>query len=343
MESNICPVCGNNAQVHSASSFFGEVVKCGKCGIFYIEHDIIENGEIEPKIIASMYYYLIHNIIKHKPKENEKQKIFPHFIKYGKSADRLLNNHFFITAEDLDNIFPKTYNDKIEKILLNLVYLSNGMDGNFTINFDKAELFQAIFFIDNFENYNIKLINIIDNLIDMNLIKSSRRVSNGINYKITGIGWERIETIRNKDFESEIKDNIGKIEETKNAIKLISKQAFEHLEQAKKQLENSDNERARKDAVRDCASAMESMIKNYGNADDIKEASKQLRLMKTWGKDEIVKDGDAIFNTLHRLYPDLRHGSIETSQMTLEEALYWVDRITAYINYMVRKNDVINS
>ena len=62
-----------------------------------------------------------------------------------------------------------------------------------------------------------------------------------------------------------------------------------------------------KDAVRDCASAMESIIKILGKNDDIKIASKTLRDTKLWGLDDIVKDGDAIFNKLHHLYPDLHH------------------------------------
>ena len=86
---------------------------------------------------------------------------------------------------------------------------------------------------------------------------------------------------------------------------------------------------------------MESIIKLLGEDDDIRIASKKLREQKIWGEDTIVKDGDAIFNTLHRLYPDLRHGSTERSKMSIEEAQYWVDRITTYINYMIRMNENI--
>ena len=137
-------------------------------------------------------------------------------------------------------------------------------------------------------------------------------------------------------------DNLTtKIDETIEVVKSASQQAFEHFEQAKKQLENASSERARKDAVRDCASAMESIIKLLGGENDIRDASKKLRAANQWGKDEIVKDGDSIFNALHRLYPDLRHGSTQASQMTLEEALYWTDRITTYINYMLKTKVIL--
>ena len=138
----------------------------------------------------------------------------------------------------------------------------------------------------------------------------------------------------------DITDLTENIENVQDLIKDGFQQAIEHFEQAKKQLANADSERARKDAVRDCASAMESIIKILGNDDDIRNASKILRDQEIWGKDTIVKDGDAIFNTLHRLYPDLRHGSTEISEMGIEEAQYWVDRITAYVSYMIRMNEI---
>lgn len=143
-------------------------------------------------------------------------------------------------------------------------------------------------------------------------------------------------TVRN-----DITDLTENIENVEELIKDGFQQAIEHFEQAKKQLANADSERARKDAVRDCASAMESVIKILGEDNDIRNASRKLRDQNLWGEDTIVKDGDAIFNTLHRLYPDLRHGSTEVSSMSVEEAQYWVDRITAYVSYMIRMNENI--
>lgn len=114
-------------------------------------------------------------------------------------------------------------------------------------------------------------------------------------------------------------------------------QAVEHLTQAKQQLTAAADERARKNAVRDCASAMETVIKTLGCDDDIKQASKKLRESKQWGLDDIVKDGDAMFSNLHRLYPDFRHGSKETSNIGINEAKYWIERITVYIDFMLRQ------
>lgn len=136
-----------------------------------------------------------------------------------------------------------------------------------------------------------------------------------------------------------VEDLAEEIADAKKIIRKKSKfrQAVEHFEQAQKQFEDASNERARKNAVRDCASAMETIVKICGNANDIKIATKNLRSDEEWGKAEIVKDGDAIFNAIHRLYPDVRHGSTETSEMPLNEARYWVGRISAYVQYMVRQ------
>lgn len=139
-----------------------------------------------------------------------------------------------------------------------------------------------------------------------------------------------------------VKDNIEKLTDNlDNTLIVVSKsgfeQALEHLQQAKLHFENPTNERSLKDAIRDCASAMESIITILGEDDNIRIASKNLRNLKSWGRDEIVKDGDAIFNKLHDLYPDFRHGSTGMSTMTTNEAKYWADRMVCFIDYLLRQ------
>ena len=130
-------------------------------------------------------------------------------------------------------------------------------------------------------------------------------------------------------------DIVEELVSAQSVIKTVSQQAYEEIERAIKTLESAfRDERARKDAVRSCASAMEAVVKEYGNENDIKKASRNLRDEKIWGSDRIVKDGDAIFNSLHSDYPDLRHGSIESSKMPIEEAEYWISRIATYLKYM---------
>ena len=129
-----------------------------------------------------------------------------------------------------------------------------------------------------------------------------------------------------------------KIDKTLHSLKKRPfDQAVENLQQAKLHFQNLSNERALKDAIRDCASAMESIIKILGKDDDIKKASKNLRTSKSWGLDDIVKDGEAIFNKLHYLYPDFRHGSTGMSNMTINEAKYWADQMICFIDYILRQ------
>ncbi len=127
---------------------------------------------------------------------------------------------------------------------------------------------------------------------------------------------------------------LSQIEETKSIVKSVSQQAYDSFESAKRSLEAAEDERARKDAVRSCLDAVEAIVKEYGKDSDIKQASKNLRTSGVWGLDEIVKDGDAMFSNMHRLYPDLRHGSTETSAMSMEEAEYWIGRFSTYLLYM---------
>lgn len=105
------------------------------------------------------------------------------------------------------------------------------------------------------------------------------------------------------------------------------------------------DERARKDAVRSCVDAMKALVKELGGDDEIGEATKNLKDARDaqgtdlWGPVELVKDGNNIFNLLHRLYTDVRHGTqdLATAEMSMEEAEYFVGRITTFIKYIAAR------
>lgn len=126
------------------------------------------------------------------------------------------------------------------------------------------------------------------------------------------------------------------VEDTTPHVANICDQTLDHLKQAKKHLLNTVNDRDRKDAIRDCMSAMESMLKSISGKSDIKEATTELRLTKVCGPDIIVKDGLSLWDRMHDLYPDIRHGNPKKTDITDEEALYWLERITCFIRYMSR-------
>lgn len=135
--------------------------------------------------------------------------------------------------------------------------------------------------------------------------------------------------------ENEIIDKINNISQE---VIPYSKQAFQEFERIKKTLEDvENNERACKDAVRSAVNAFESLIKNIaGNENEIKKAIDKLISQNKWKK-EILNYGKTLWHAIHELYPDLRHGSIDTSKMDIDEAKYWVEKIINYSRYLISK------
>jgi hypothetical protein len=117
---------------------------------------------------------------------------------------------------------------------------------------------------------------------------------------------------------------------------------MEYLEQSSEHLRNTLNERDRKDAVRDSLSALESLLKKLTQCKDIKEATDKLKSDSSWGPKEICKEGLTIWKQIHHLYPDVRHGNPIKSQMTDEEALYWVGKMMNFLKYLSSKKKLFN-
>lgn len=132
---------------------------------------------------------------------------------------------------------------------------------------------------------------------------------------------------------------IDTLTETQEMVESDFQQAFEEYTLAIETWKSAINERARKNVVRSCLSAMESIIKICANENEIKNATDKLKKDDRWGKSYFIKQGLSIFNKMHELYPDLRHGSTATSEMSMEEAEYWVGTISAVIKYMKRMAD----
>ncbi|MBE5918511.1 MAG: hypothetical protein E7272_01585 [Pseudobutyrivibrio ruminis] len=128
---------------------------------------------------------------------------------------------------------------------------------------------------------------------------------------------------------------ISKIEYTERYVSTISQQAKEELQRARDMLKRDSSERGYKEIVRNCVDAMEAVVKKIGQQEDIKNATKKI-VAEELGPKQIIKRGNNIFNLIHELYPDIRHGSTEYSSMTKAEAEYWVEVITAFIRYLIR-------
>jgi hypothetical protein len=126
-----------------------------------------------------------------------------------------------------------------------------------------------------------------------------------------------------------------KFDEVIQSTKDVCMQTSEHIKQTKEQLTRATEPRARKDAIRDCLSAMEALMKKITVTEDIKDADKKMRDdIEVWGPKEITGDGIKLWNLFHRLYPDTRHGDPEITEISYEQAIYFVERILAYVKYI---------
>jgi len=134
---------------------------------------------------------------------------------------------------------------------------------------------------------------------------------------------------------------VASLNATAAAVADVSKEALDHLEQAKSHLLSPASSRSRKDAVRDAMSAMEAMVKKLAGKSDYDDACKRLRDEKVWGNDQIVKEAQSVWGFLHKHHPDVRHGQPSGTDITLEEAIYWIDRITAYVRYIASRRRVL--
>lgn len=123
----------------------------------------------------------------------------------------------------------------------------------------------------------------------------------------------------------------------------VCAQTNAHLDQARGQLRTMGSQRAIKDALRDCLSAMEALVKKLGGSPELRASITALRGEKRWGPDIILRDGLGIWDRVHELHPDVRHGTPETSEITKEEALYWIDRLMAYVNYLSRRKRAMSN
>jgi len=118
----------------------------------------------------------------------------------------------------------------------------------------------------------------------------------------------------------------------------LCEQTAEHIKQAKQQLTRAQELRARKDAIRDCLSAMEALMKHLTGTKDIDNADYTMRKSPDkWGQPFIVRDGITLWNMFHNKYRDIRHGDFDISKVSYHEAIYFVDKLLAYVKYISAK------
>lgn len=116
----------------------------------------------------------------------------------------------------------------------------------------------------------------------------------------------------------------------------LCKQAKEHLKQIINNL-NTGSERANKDALRDGLSALETLMKQITQTNNIKDATKALRSLNI-ASDFLIKEGLSIWDRIHQEYPDIRHGNPNAASIGQAELLYCLNKILIYIEFLCDLN-----
>ena len=126
------------------------------------------------------------------------------------------------------------------------------------------------------------------------------------------------------------------IEAAIEVVEDISLQSKKHLEKAKEHVLNAVDDRARKDALRDALSAMESAVKVVGDDKDFDTACQKIHNNALYGSKEISREPNRLWHWIHQLYPDVRHGTQQASNISADEACFWIDRILAITVFITR-------
>lgn len=113
-------------------------------------------------------------------------------------------------------------------------------------------------------------------------------------------------------------------------------QARRHLEQAKEHVKKGKDDRSRKDALRDALSAMETTVKFVSGQKDFDDGCKSLQANPLISTKDIAREPNRIWVRIHELYPDVRHGVPAISDISEEEASFWIDRIAAITTFLIR-------
>jgi hypothetical protein len=127
------------------------------------------------------------------------------------------------------------------------------------------------------------------------------------------------------------------VDESLDALPSIFESSREHLEQAKIQLARSDkSSRARKDALRDCISALEALLRQVSGENDLRSSVQKL-VVDEWGPKAVLRDATSIWTHIHEQKPDVRHGNPELIDLPIDETIYWIDRINSLVKYICLK------
>jgi len=199
-----CLFCGDLCDAERFATRTCWVYQCKNCEQ-YIVFDFFK--PFTTKILSAMYYYLLHN------KRENKTLCFCHDTTGTSNIDE---HYAYVDTKTLENIYPKTLNEKIDMVMLNLSTKIKNLGDDFfiphiqeTSEYEKVSLFYHIFFVDD-SNANawefwkqvyevIRILEEYDYIRRIQALRDSEK--NGFSYSFTAKGWKHINDLQSKSKE----------------------------------------------------------------------------------------------------------------------------------------------
>jgi len=195
MENNICPICGQEASFVDAIEKRAKFINCKHCGRIFIDEDVLSEFKIEggSKFLAALYFYFTHY-----KRNNDKT----YYVCYNLFDSDEYNQ---VLVDEIKELIPSTFNEQIEKILLNWSDIISFISDRITF-VDLYKKYYSLFFLD----YKIDLYlfhspeqekpiqeqirYIVETLCEQNIL--SKPPTGTERYQIGYRGWEIIGELR---------------------------------------------------------------------------------------------------------------------------------------------------
>lgn len=130
-------------------------------------------------------------------------------------------------------------------------------------------------------------------------------------------------------------NKLKKVDEVQEKPKELCQKTTNQIDRTKEDLLGSKITAI--DAVKDCLFSLERILKMVTNADNITEALENMKQnTDIWGPEEITSDGIKLWNLFNTDDPEVSFPRDDINKITLNQAAYYLDRIQAYVSYIMR-------
>lgn len=194
-QTKVCPLCHREARVQD------DYIRCEKCGEYILDEDVPSQISASLRLRSSLYFYvtqyadalkekkIIPNFYPDPPDESEGM-LFP-LGPFGQKFRKM------ISVYSIEGLYPKDYNDRISKIMVNLANEVQFIGNTFSVKQygdpDKSHLF----FLDEtygFKTFGLQLNGILEMLEKLDFIeKHDSSTLNESTYKIAPKGWQLVQ------------------------------------------------------------------------------------------------------------------------------------------------------